>query len=96
MPRVARRYLYCEEVAINECTVFSVLAAAKKFRVASLVTICYDFLESHLSVKTSCEFLQRASVFTGDPFIMQCLHYIWNHAEKVLDSNSFTRVCELR
>lgn len=85
--------MYCEEVAVDQCNVFGVLRAAKKFNVPSLVTICYDFLEEHLSVSKACDFLERAAAYSGDPFIMQCMYYIWNHAEKVLQSKGFSQVC---
>jgi len=94
--RVARRYIYCDDLAIHHLTVFDILRGAKKLNLTSLVKACHDYLESHLSVNKVCDFLEKASDVAGDPFIMQCRYYIWHHAKDVLESKGFTLVGNAR
>ena len=94
--RVARRYIYCDDLAIHHLTVFDILRGAKKLNLTSLVKACHDYLESHLSVNKVCDFLEKASDVAGDPFIMQCMYYIWHHAKDVLESKGFTLVGNAR
>ena len=54
------KYLYCDEIDLNNDNVLATLYAAKKYLVPALANACVNFLERSLTAKNACLLLSQA------------------------------------
>lgn len=87
------RYMYCEEITINEDNVTHILYAARKYGLSKVTLECRSFLEKNISPDNVCIIAENAHIFDEDELFNTCLDYIVKHAFECIKSESFTQLC---
>ena len=86
------RYLYSEEVKLNESNVMQVLYVAKKYILPSLVDECIDFLYRILDPGNVFFVLSYAQQYDEKSVVDRCWQVIDRETEEVLKSEEFTTI----
>ena len=87
------RYLYYDQVSLDEDNVLATLYAAKKYIVPHLAGECVKFLEARLTAKNACVLLSQARLFEEAELSTRCWEVIDAQAElALLASDSFADV----
>ena len=88
------RYIYLEEVDLNEENAFGILYAAKKYLVGGLVSKTLSYLRTSLSPSNVCAYLDNAFLMEEDcPEMMAlCATLIQRDTPVVMHSESFYEV----
>ena len=83
------RYLYSEEVKLNESNVMQVLYVAKKYILSSLGDECIDFLKRNLDPANVFCVLSHAQRYDEKSLVDQCWKMIDRKTKEVLKSEGF-------
>ena len=67
---VLRRYLYCDEILLDNDNVLATLYCAKRYLVPHLARECVHFLESSLTARNACVLLSQSRLFE-EPDLME-------------------------
>ena len=86
------RYLYCDEVALDNDNVLATLYCAKKYIVSHLALECLKFLESSLTARNACVLLSQAKLFEEPDLMERCWEVIDAQSQLALLSDSFTDI----
>lgn len=66
------RYLYCDEIQLEDDNVLSTLYVAKKYIVPHLCRACVNFLETSLTAKNACLLLSQSRLFEEPELMQRC------------------------
>ena len=86
------RYLYSEEVKLNESNVMQVLYVAKKYILPSLADECIDFLKRHVDPANVCCVLSHAKQYEEKSLADGCWEMIDRETEEVVKSEGFASI----
>ena len=86
------RYLYSEEVKLNESNVMQVLYVAKKYMLASLADECVDFLHRNLDSANVFSVLSHAEQYDEYSLVDRCWEVIFRETKEVLKSEEFPKI----
>ena len=86
------RYLYSEEVKLNESNVMQVLYVAKKYMLASLADECIDFLRRHVDPANVFCVLSHALQYDEKTLVDGCWKMIECKTEEVVKSEGFATI----
>lgn len=83
------RYLYCDEIRIEEESILSLLYCAKKYLLPQLSRLCVQYLESNLTHENACLLLSQSRLFDEGELVERCFEVIDAQAELALASDGF-------
>jgi len=83
------RYMYCEEVKLNESNVMQVLYVAKKYILPSLADECIDFLKRNLDPTNVFSVMSHAQQYDEEGLVDRCWEVIDRKTEEVVKSEGF-------
>ena len=86
------KYLYCDEIHLDQDSVLATLYAAKKYIVPHLARECVKYLETSLTAKNACLLLSQARLFEEPELMQRCWDVIGAQAEIALMSEGFTDI----
>ena len=86
------RYLYSEEVELNDGNVLHVLYLAKKYILPSLADECIVFLLRQLTVANVLCVLSHAKQYEDKPLVDRCWEMIDRETEAVVKSEEFVTI----
>ena len=86
------RYMYSEEVKLNESNVMQVLYVAKKYILPSLAVECIDFLERNLDPTNVFCVLSHAKQYDESNLVDRCWDVIDGKTEEVVKSEGFATI----
>lgn len=86
------RYIYCDDIYLDEETVLATLYAAKKYLVPHLARACVSYLETSLSARNACLLLSQGRLFEEPDLMQRCWEVIDTQAELALSSDGFTEI----
>ena len=86
------RYLYSEEVKLNESNVMQVLYVAKKYILPSLVDECIDFLQRNLDPSNVFCVLSHAKQYDESNLVDRCWEIIDRKTVEVVKSERFATI----
>ena len=86
------RYLYSEEVELNDGNVLHVLYLAKKYILPSLADECIVFLLRQLTVANVLCVLSHAKQYEDKPLVDRCWEMIDRETEAVVNSEEFVTI----
>jgi len=81
------RYMYSEEVKLNESNVMQVLYVAKKYILPSLAVECIDFLERNLDPTNVFCVLSHAKQYDESNLVDRCWDVIDGKTEEVVNGS---------
>ncbi|XP_060085733.1 BTB/POZ domain-containing protein 6-like [Ylistrum balloti] len=84
------RYVYSDEVSIDDETVIPLLHASQKYELLTLLHECENYLEGALNVKNVCTILNHAALFGMEDLIKDALSFLEINAAEVFKEESFT------
>lgn len=88
------RYLYTDNVTLEEETASSVLEMAHYYQVSSLVQFCADYLATILTTENACEILKLATLYQVNILRDACCSFIDKNANEILNSKGFLELPE--
>uniref|UniRef100_A0A1A8GQW2 BTB (POZ) domain containing 3b n=1 Tax=Nothobranchius korthausae TaxID=1143690 RepID=A0A1A8GQW2_9TELE len=83
------KYMYSDEVELEEDNVLTTLYAAKKYIVPAVAKACVSFLETSLEAKNACVLLSQSRLFEEAELTQRCWEVIDAQAELALRSEGF-------
>ena len=83
------RFMYCDEVKLNEDNVMQVLYLAKKYILPSLVDRCSEYLEEILNTSNVFCVVSHAQSYGEKSLVKECWKMIDKHAEEVVKTEGF-------
>ena len=86
------RYMYSEEVKLNESNVMQVLYVAKKYILPSLVDECIDFLQRNLDPTNVFCVLSHAQQYDESNVVDRCWELIDRKTEEVVKAEEFATI----
>lgn len=86
------RFMYCDEVRLNEENVMQVLYLAKKYILPSLVDRCTEYLEKVLNVTNVFCVMTHAQNYGERRLVKQCWKVIDKHAEEAMTTDGFEAI----
>lgn len=86
------RYLYCDEIVLDDDCVLSTLYAAKKYLVTHLSDACVQYLATGLNERNACLLLSQSRLFDEATLTERCWEVIDAQAELALSSQGFTDI----
>lgn len=86
------RFVYCDEVKLNEENVMQVLYLAEKYIVPSLVDRCTEYLENIVNVSNAFCVITHAQRYGDKRLAKQCWEMIDKHAEEAVKTEGFETV----
>ncbi|KRZ69173.1 BTB/POZ domain-containing protein 6 [Trichinella papuae] len=86
------RYLYTDEIYVDNETVISTLYVSKKYFVTYLTRACVEFLQNSLTAKNVCFLLSQSRLFEEEELVERCWDVIDAQAEMALFSDSFLEI----
>jgi len=86
------RYLYSDEVKLNESNVMQVLYVSKKYILPSLADECIEFLQRNLDPTNVFCVLSHAQQYDEKRLVDRCWEMIDKKTEDVLKSEGFTSI----
>lgn len=90
------RYIYADKVDELESMAPELLAAADKYCIDSLKSLCSHYLFSTLSIDSASRLLLLADIYQAPQLKSQCIDYITNHLAKVKLTESWQAVTKSR
>ena len=90
--RILIRYLYCDEIQLDDETVLPTLYAAKKYLITPLSNACVRYLETSLNEQNACLLLSQSRLFEETSLTDRCWEVIDAQAELALASQGFTEI----
>ncbi|CAH0550099.1 unnamed protein product [Brassicogethes aeneus] len=70
------KYLYCDEIQLEDDNVLATLYVAKKYIVPHLAKACVTFLETSLTAKNACLLLSQSRLFEEPELMQRCWEVI--------------------
>ncbi|VDI47314.1 Hypothetical predicted protein [Mytilus galloprovincialis] len=86
------RYIYTDQLNLNDKTVIQMLYAAEKYQIVSLIFQCEDFLQRNLGINNACTIYNQAKVFSLKELKNKALHFIVKNACEVFKSVDFLAI----
>ena len=86
------RYMYSEEVKLNESNVMQVLYVAKKYILPSLADECIDFLHRNVDSANVFCVLSYAQLYDEKSLVDRCWEVIDRETEKAVKSEGFVKI----
>ncbi|VDH92906.1 Hypothetical predicted protein [Mytilus galloprovincialis] len=86
------RYIYTDQLNLNDKTVIQMLYAAEKYQIVSLIFQCEDFLQRNLGINNACTIYNQAKVFSLKELKNKALHFIVKNACEVFKSDDFLAI----
>ncbi|CAH0550098.1 unnamed protein product [Brassicogethes aeneus] len=86
------KYLYCDEIQLEDDNVLATLYVAKKYIVPHLAKACVTFLETSLTAKNACLLLSQSRLFEEPELMQRCWEVIDAQAEMALKSEGFVDI----
>lgn len=86
------RYLYCDEIQLEDDNVLSTLYVAKKYIVPHLCRACVNFLETSLTAKNACLLLSQSRLFEEPELMQRCWEVLDAQAEMAIKSEGFVDI----
>ena len=86
------RYLYCEEIKLNECNVMQVFYVAKKYILPSLAGECVEFLHRNVDPSNVFCILSHAEQYDEKTLADRCWEVIDRETEEAVQSEGFTTI----
>ncbi|CAF0758042.1 unnamed protein product [Didymodactylos carnosus] len=83
------RFLYSDQVSLNDDNIMTTLYAAKKYCVLGLERFCVDFLKKNISLENALILLIQARMFDEPQLAAQCLDVIDKNASDALTASEF-------
>lgn len=83
------RFMYCDEVKLNEDNVMQVLYLAKKYILPSLVDRCSEYLEEILNTSNVFCVMTHAQGYGEKSLVKKCWKVIDKHAEEAVKMEGF-------
>jgi len=83
------RFMYCDEVKLNEDNVMQVLYLAKKYILPSLVDRCTEYLEKILDTSNVFCVMTHAQSYGEKSLVKECWKVIDKHAEEAVKMEGF-------
>ncbi|XP_045199005.1 BTB/POZ domain-containing protein 6-like [Mercenaria mercenaria] len=87
-------YLYTENIDLHADNVTSLLYAARRFQISGLTKLCFNFLETGMSVSNVCKILEQAHIHNETNLYDKCLKFIFVNGMEVLKTHAFNELCE--
>jgi BTB/POZ domain-containing protein 3/6 len=88
------RYLYTDEIRLEDDNVLSVLYCSKKYLVSTLASACVSYLETSLNELNACLLLSQSRLFEEENLTTRCWEVIDAQAELALSSEGFVDIDE--
>lgn len=89
MCRFCSRYLYADEIDLDEESVLPTLQVAKKYMIPHLARACVQFMEASLTARNSCVLLCQSRIFDEPELMQRCWEVIDAQAEMALNAEGF-------
>ena len=70
------RYLYADEISLDEETVLATLNVAKKYMIPYLAKACVQFMEASLTARNACLLLSQSRIFDEPDLMERCWEVI--------------------
>ncbi|CAC5374319.1 BTBD1_2 [Mytilus coruscus] len=86
------RYIYTDQLNLNDKTVIRMLYAAEKYQIMSLIFQCEDFLQRNLGINNACTIYNQAKVFSLNKLKDKALHFISKNAGDVFKSDDYLTI----
>ena len=83
------RYIYTEKADLTGDNVLSLLYAARKYEVTSLLQKCRTFLERNIEPVNVCDILKHAVELNDDEITENCVNYVIKNGKKILFLDGF-------
>jgi BTB/POZ domain-containing protein 3/6 len=71
-----QRYLYADEIDLDEDSVLPTLHVAKKYIIPHLAKACVQYMEASLTARNSCVLLYQSRVFDEPDLMQRCWEVI--------------------
>ncbi|XP_071125664.1 BTB/POZ domain-containing protein 3-like isoform X1 [Mytilus edulis] len=86
------RYIYTDRVQLTGQIVISLLYAAQKYQIQSLLSLCESFLRNNLWIRSACTIYSNARLFSLDQLKQDTLKFIALNAADVFEVKDFLAV----
>ncbi|XP_031551812.1 BTB/POZ domain-containing protein 6-like [Actinia tenebrosa] len=86
------RFLYCEQVELNEDNALQVLYLAKKYIVPSLVEKCIEYLKQNANISTIFTVLANAEKYEEEYLAKRCWALIDRQTKEALETEDFLTI----
>ena len=86
------RYLYCDEIDLDEDSVLPILYASKKYMLPALTTKCVQYLEANLNPENICLYYEHSILYDIDTLKKRCETFIQTRTNDVIQSPAFLEV----
>ncbi|XP_052813553.1 BTB/POZ domain-containing protein 3-like isoform X1 [Mya arenaria] len=83
------RYVYSNNLEVDEDTVLRCLYAAKKYCIDGMLKLCSDFLESSVAIDNVCSNFERAQFYELHGLLEKCKTFMTNNAVDILNDADF-------
>ncbi|ODM90216.1 BTB/POZ domain-containing protein 3 [Orchesella cincta] len=83
------RYLYADEIDLDEDSVLPTLQVAKKYMIPHLARACVQFMEASLTARNACVLLCQSRIFDEPELMQRCWEVIDAQAEMALNAEGF-------
>lgn len=90
--RCVLRYLYCDEIVLDDDSVLCALYAAKKYLITHLSDACVQYLATSLNERNACLLLSQSRLFDETSLTERCWEVIDAQAELALSSQGFADI----
>jgi len=70
------RYLYADDIELDEESVVHTLHVAKKYMIPTLAKACVQFMETSLTAKNACVLLSHSRMFDEPELTKRCWEVI--------------------
>lgn len=86
------RYIYTDRLQLTGKIVISLLYAAQKYQIQSLLTLCESFLRNNLWIRSACTIYSNAKLFSLDQLKQDTLKFIALNAAEIFEVEDFLAV----
>jgi len=86
------KYLYADEINLDEESVLATLHVAKKYIIPQLARACVQFMEASLTARNACVLLSQARIFDENELMERCWEVIDAQGEIALKSEGFLEI----
>ena len=87
------RYIYTDEFDIHTDNVTFMLYAAKKFQLAGLSHLCFQYLDAEMHDETVAKIMEQAHIYNETTLYDKCLRYIFANGDSVLRKATISELC---
>ncbi|XP_071125657.1 BTB/POZ domain-containing protein 6-A-like [Mytilus edulis] len=86
------RYMYTDRVQLRGNIVISLLYAAQKYQLQSLLTLCETYLRNNLWIRSACTIYSKTKLFSLETLKKDTLKYISLNAAEIFEDEDFLAV----